>query len=78
MKKAETACSDIMEEEGSSSQQNSSNVIQMKILNKTNQHQNSLSNSEENLTKVHFYFILLYSFFNSYGSPCCLVESLGE
>ena len=78
MKKAETACSDIMEEEGSSSQQNSSNVIQMKILNKTNQQQNSLSNSEENLTKVHFYFILLYCFFNSYGSPYCLVESLGE
>jgi len=51
MKKAETACSDIMEEEGSSSQQNNSNVIQMKSLNKTNQHQNSLSNSEENLTK---------------------------
>ena len=53
MKKAETACSDIMEEEGSFSQRNNSNVIQMKILNKTNNRRNSMSDSsEEKLTMV--------------------------
>ena len=52
MKKAETACSDIMEEEGSSSQQNNSNsAIQLKILKNT-KNQTSLSDSEDQLTKV--------------------------
>ena len=53
MKKAETACSDIMEEEGSSSQQNNSNsAIQLKILKNT-KNQTSLSDSEDQLTKVN-------------------------
>ena len=52
MKKAETACSDIMEEEGSSSQQNNSNsAIQLKILKNT-KNQTSMSDSEDQLTKV--------------------------
>ena len=52
MKKAETACSDIMEEEGSSSQQNNSNsAIQLKILKNT-KNQTSMSDSEDHLTKV--------------------------
>ena len=52
MKKAETACSDIMEEEGSSSQQNNSNsAIQLKI-HKNTKNQTSMSDSEDQLTKV--------------------------
>ena len=60
MKKAETACSDIMEEEGSSSQQNSSNFSQIRILNKTNNRENSTSGSEEKSNKV--WFIIVFHF----------------
>ena len=61
MKKAETACSDIMEEEGSSSQQNNSNsAIQLKIL-KSTKNQTSLSDSEDQLTKVNQVQVFLES-----------------